>query len=74
MIKQIDALINAKKRIDVLMNSLEVNKHSYLVEELELAVENFEYRFKANLDELLDQYANIYSKHIKINEQSKPFQ
>jgi uncharacterized protein YeeX (DUF496 family) len=73
MIKQIDALIDAKKRIDVFMNSLEVNEHSNLVEELKSVVENFETKFKTNLDELLDQYADIYGKHAKLSEQSKPF-
>jgi hypothetical protein len=74
MNKQIDALINAKQRIDILMNLLQVNNQSKLVEELETAVDDFQKNVDARLDYLLNNYSDIYGLHIKTNEQSKPFQ
>ena len=74
MNKQIDALINAKQRIDILMNSLRVNNHEDLIDELELAVENFQSSLDAELVQLLSIFSDVYSKNIKTNELNKPFQ
>ena len=74
MNKQIDALINAKQRIDILKNSLRVNNHEDLIDELELAVENFQSGLDAELVQLLSIFSDVYSKNIKTNELNKPFQ